>query len=175
MSGYSLKKGVLGVKIQKFCVLRAEMFAKTRGTHERRIDGKLVGWRAPTGLKKGVMTAAHYRTTFQWYCLPGVIHMELSHKIIIFVYFWKLQCHDTHVYDLLKANTLKMTLDKLLFDKNIIIESYITISRVMSCCLVVSASWCYGCLRVIDPDSIPGGGHSHMSADIICLHYDPSF
>ena len=42
--------------------------------HEWRIDSKLIGWEVPTGLKKrGVMTAAHPRTTFQSKC-PPVFH-----------------------------------------------------------------------------------------------------
>ena len=77
------KLGVLGAKIQKFCVLRAEILPKNKaenakffknckweGAHEQCIDCKLIGYGAPVGLKKGVMTAAHPHTPFLGQCCP---------------------------------------------------------------------------------------------------------
>ena len=71
-----------------------------RGAHERGIDDKFVGYGAPTGPKKGVMTAAHPRTTFQCKCPPGFLHphgsIDLSEIYVLHVqwitlaYKWNL-------------------------------------------------------------------------------------
>ena len=69
------KVGVLGVKILKFCILRAEIYAQNKAEmqnfsknwkceiHERRINGKLAGIGAPNGLIKG----GHNRSTFAYH------------------------------------------------------------------------------------------------------------
>ena len=59
----------------EICVLRAEILAKNKAENiifflklenekHTNIDGKLVGWGVPTGLKRGIITAAHPHTTF---------------------------------------------------------------------------------------------------------------
>ena len=57
-----------GAKIPKFCILRAEIFAKIRLKMQNVLkienEGNMSGARSADWPKKGVMTAAHPCTTF---------------------------------------------------------------------------------------------------------------
>ena len=87
--------GVLGAEIQKFCILRAEILAKNMaenanfskswkwGSHERHIDGKLVGLGASTGLKKG----GHDRSTYQYPLSTSVPPPRLFYTTYMKCYF----------------------------------------------------------------------------------------